>query len=321
MEFKRAKLDTPALITTSLVTVLLAGLAIFFVTLEPFGWVFSVICLSIITLSYLLSPAKYYIQGSDLVIKKVIGKEIKIRLNEIEGYTIVPNFSKLRVARTFGNGGLFGYYGTFSTAEYGPLNCQLSNLKNVVILKTAEQTYAISPAALAQFENELTGGVNAVRGKIDALTPSETGTAHQAKPLILLLPLFLFILTLVMVFLVYLQLPERIAIHFDMHGNPDGWGSRTSYLISGIAPATILAAISILTFFIVRRATKKPNLPYFLVVIFAVIQFFTAYISFETFWVNKYGHHIIPFPYSMIVYFIAIVVLIFIYYRKVRSSA
>ncbi|UCD04724.1 MAG: DUF1648 domain-containing protein [candidate division WOR-3 bacterium] len=321
MEFKTARLDTPALVITSLVSVLLAGLAIFVLTLEPFGWIFSIICVSIIVLCYLLSPVKYYIQGSDLVIKKVIGKEIKIRLNEIEGYTIVPNFSKLRIARTFGNGGLFGYYGTFSTAEYGPMNCQLSNLKNVVILKTAEQTYAISPAALVQFEKELTGVVKAVRGKIDALMPSENGTAQYAKPLILLLPVILFILTVVMVFLVYLQLPERIAIHFDMHGNPDGWGSRISYLISGITPATILAAISILTFFIVRRATKKPNLPYFLVVIFAVIQFFTAYISFETYWVNTYGHHIIPFPYSMIIYFIAIVVLLFIYYRKVRSSA
>jgi len=321
MEFKIAKFDTPALITTSLVTVLLVGLAIFFLTLEPFGWIFSIICLSIVALSYLLSPAKYCLLGGDLIIRKVIGKEIKIRLNEIEGYAIVPNFSKLRVARTFGNGGLFGYYGTFSTAEYGPINCQLSNLKNVLILRTAAQTYAISPAALAQFENALTGGVETVMGKIDVLMPSETGTAQHAKPLILLLPVFIFILTVVMVFLVYLQLPERIAIHFDIHGNPDGWGSRTTYLVSGITPATILAAISILTFFIVRRATKKPNLPYFLVVIFAVIQLFTAYISFETFWVNKYGHHIIPFLYSMIAYFIAIVVLLYIYYRKVRSSA
>ncbi|MDH4210378.1 MAG: PH domain-containing protein [candidate division WOR-3 bacterium] len=321
MEFKVAKFDTPALITTSIVTFLLAGLATLVFFLAPHGWVFSIISVLIISLSYLLSPMRYSFKGSDLIIRKVIGKEISIKLSEVESYVVVPNFTKLRVARTFGNGGLFGYYGTFSTAEYGPIDCQLRSLKNVIILKTKDKTYAISPDAVAQFEEKLTNAVKGVKGTIDVLVPSEPGTMEHANPLILLLPVFLFILTVVMVLLVYLQLPERVAVHFDMHGNPDGWGSRTSYLISGILPAAVLAAISILTFFIVRRAARKPNLPYLLVIIFAVIQFFTAYISFETYWVNKQGNHIIPFPYNMIVYFIAIAVLLFVYYRKVRSSA
>jgi hypothetical protein len=321
MEFKAAKFDTPALITTSSVTVLLAGLATLFFFLTPCGWVFSIISILIISLSYLLSPVRYIFKGSDLIIQKVLGKEICIKLNEVESYAVVPNFTKLRVARTFGNGGLFGYYGTFSTAEYGPISCQLRSLKNVIILKTKDKTYAISPDAAVQFEEKLTSTVKGVRGTIDVLVPSEPGTIEYAHPLIILLPAFLFILTVVMVLLVFLHLPERVAVHFDIHGNPDGWGSRTSYLISGILPAAVLAAISILTFFIVRRAARKPNLPYLLVIIFAVIQFFTAYISFETYWVNKHGNHIIPFPHNMIVYFTAIVVMLFVYYRKVRSSA
>jgi hypothetical protein len=321
MEFKITKLDTPALIITCLVTILLAGLAIFFLSLAPFGWIFSVISVSIIALSYLLSPARYSFQGTDLIIRKVIGRDIHINLNEVESYAIVPNFSKLHVARTFGNGGLFGYYGTFSTAEYGPLNCQLSSLKNIVLIKTREKTYAVSPEGVPQFEEKLTNAVKGVRGNIDLLKPSAPEVWERASPLILILPVFLFILTVVMVLLVYGQLPELIAVHFDMHGNPDGWGSRTSYLISGVLPTTILAAISILTFFIVRRATRKPNLPYMLVIIFAVIQFFTAYISFETYWINKHGSHLIPFPYNMIAYLIGIVALLFVYFRRVGSSA
>ncbi len=321
MEFKAAKLDTPALITTSIVTVLLAGLATLFFFLAPHGWVFSIISVLIISIAYFLSPVRYSFNGSDLIIRKVMGKEICIKLNEVESYVAVPNFAKLRVARTFGNGGLFGYYGTFSTAEYGPINCQLRSLKNVIILKTKDTTYAISPDAAVQFKEKLMSAVQGVKGTIDILAPSEPGAREYANPLILLLPAFLFILSIVIVLLVFLQLPERVAVHFDMHGNPNGWGSRTSYLISGILPAAVLTAISILTFFIVRRAARKPNLPYLLVIIFAVIQFFIAYISFETYWVNKQGTHIIPFPYNMIVYFITIVVLLFVYYRKVKSSA
>lgn len=321
MEFKTARFDTPALITTCLVTLLLVGLAIFFLTLSPFGWFFSIICVSIIALSYLFSPARYILQGSDLVIRKVIGKETRINLNEVDGYTIVPNLSQLHVARTFGNGGLFGYYGTFSTAEYGPLNCQLSSLRNIVLIKTKDKIYAISPARVKQFEERLTNVVKGIKGSITTMTPSAPEAAERANQLILLLPVLLFILTVVMILLAYQQLPERIAVHFDAHGNPDGWGPRTSYLISGILPATILAAISILTFFIVRRATRKPNLPYLLVTIFAAIQFFTAYISFETYWTNKHGSHLIPFPYNMIAYLIIIVVLLVVYFRRVRSSS
>ncbi len=321
MEFKAARLDTPALIITSLVTALLVGLTILFFALTPIGLIFSLVSALIISLSYLLSPANYSIEGANLIIRKVIGKEIRIHLNEIDGYAVIKDFSKLRVARTFGNGGLFGYYGAFSTAEYGPINFQLRSLKNFFIIKTKDNAYAISPAAVMRFEEMLTSAVQGMKGKIDILAPAKPETMKYANPLILLLPALLFILTVVMVLLVYSQLPERIAVHFDLQGNPDGWGSRTSYLISGIVPAAILTAISIIAFLIVRRATKKPNLPYYLITIFVVIQFFIAYVSFETYWVNKQGTHIIPFPYGFIIYFIAIVALLFVYYRKVKTSA
>ena len=63
-----------------------------------------------------------------------------VALEDVEGYTVVPNFAKLHVSRTFGNGGLFGYYGTFSTAEYGAMSCQLRSLKDVFIIRTKRGT-------------------------------------------------------------------------------------------------------------------------------------------------------------------------------------
>ncbi len=319
MEFKVARLDKPALITTAIVSILLAAFAIFFYSMVPFGWVFSIIAILIIALSFLLSPSKYYFSGSNLIIRKVIGSEKKIALNEVEGYAIVPDFSKLRVARIFGNGGLFGYYGNFSTAEYGPLDCQMSSLRNVFIIKSRTGGYALSPAAARQFEERLTGAVTASKGRIDILTPLPSGTGEKANSLILLLPVVLFLLTILMVLLVYEQLPQRIAVHFDLQGNPDGWASRTSYLVSGIVPAAILAAISIITFSIVNRATRKPALAYTLVILFAAIQLFIAYISLETYWINKHGKSIMPYPYNFIVYFLVIVGLLVVYYRKTRT--
>jgi hypothetical protein len=320
VEFKTARLDTPALIATTIATILLAAFAIFFFLQVPFGWVFSIIPILIISLSFLFSPSRYYFRGSDLVIRKVIGREKKVDLNEVEGYAVVPDFSKLRVARTFGNGGLFGYYGNFSTAEYGPLNCQMRNLKNVFVIKTRTASYALSPAAVSQFEEQLTGAVAAAKGRIDILAQSAPGTMQKANSLILSLPIMLFLLTVLMVLLAYSQLPQRIAVHFDLQGNPDGWASRASYLISGIVPAAILAAISIIAFSIVSRATRRPSLAYILVVLFAAIQLFVAYISLETYWVNKHGTSIIPFPYNFIVYFLAIAGLLIVYFRKTKAN-
>jgi hypothetical protein len=321
MEFKTARLDKLARILTISVTVLLVGLSVFFVIKVPYGWLFAILMLSIILISYLLSPARYVIEGGKLVITKVIGKKVIIPLEQVTGYTTVPDFTKLRVARTFGNGGLFGYYGTFSTAEYGALNCQLTSLKQVFIIKTAHGQFAISPADRARFQEFFTSTVQGLTTKITQLTPVKPSTMDQANPLILLLPATIFLLTMIMVLSLYPQLPDRIAVHFDMQGNPDGWASRTSFIASGLIPAAVLCVISVAVFFLMRRSTRKPTLPYMVVALFAVFQLFTAFISLDTYWINTQDTHLIPFPYNIIGYVVIIVVLLFVYYRKTRTTA
>jgi hypothetical protein len=321
MEFKTARLDKLARILTVCVTVLLVGLSVFFIIKVPYGWLFAVLMISIILFSYLLSPARYYFEGGRLVIEKVIGKKIFIPLEQVTGYAMVPDFTKLRVARTFGNGGLFGYYGTFSTAEYGTLNCQLTNLKQVFIIKTAQGLFAISPADTLRFQEYFTSTVQGLTTKMTALTPATPSTIRQASPLILLLPAAIFLLTMVMVFSLYPQLPDRIAVHFDMQGNPDGWASRSSFIASGFIPAAVLFVVSVAVFFLMRRSTHRPTLPYMVVALFSVFQLFTAFISLDTYWINTRDAHLIPFPYNIIGYVVIIVVLLFVYYRKTRTTA
>ena len=321
MEFKVSRLDRPALITTLAVSILLIGLAIFFIIKVPFGWIFAIGMLTIILVCYLLSPKNYSLREGKLIIQKVIGKTINIPLKEVEAYTVVPNFAKLRVSRTFGNGGLFGYYGLFSTAEYGTISCQLRSLKDVIIIKTSHGAFALSPEQTASFREHLVSTVKGIRGEIAPLAPTPLGTIRQASPLILILPAAVLVLTIALVLILYPGLPERIAVHFDMQGNPDGWATRTSFMFSGLMPAVVLFILNMLIFFFVRRTTTKPIMPYLIVLLFTVFQIFALYASLDTYWANVYNHHLVPFPYNVIAYGLVIVVVVFFYYRKTRASS
>lgn len=317
MEFKIAKLDKMAIVVSVAATVFLVGLSIFFILKVPFGWAFAIFMMLVIIISYLLSPKNYSFEGTNLIIEKVIGKKIIIPLNEIEGYIRIRDFTKLKVVRTFGNGGLFGYYGMFSTAEYGSINCQLTSLKNIFIIKSKKGNFALSPLEPDKFEEHLKAIASGMTGEIEIIKPIPQEEMERANPLILIIPICIFILTIIVILLNYAQLPERIAIHFDFHGNPDGWGPKTSYLISGIVPSSILLALNIIIFFFVRRACSNPGIPNFLVIITSFIQLFIAYTSFDTYWFNRYNTHLIPLSYSIAVFVIIIVLLLLFYYRKI----
>ena len=57
--------------------------------------------------------------------------------------------------------------------------------------------------------------------------------------------------------LVYKRLPETIATHFDLNGNPDGWSSR-AFAVFGL-PA-ILLAVNLLLPFVLRADPKHENM-------------------------------------------------------------
>ena len=269
MEFKTAKLDKMAIVVSIAATVFLIGLSIFFIIKVPFGWAFAIFMMFVIIISYLLSPKNYSFEGANLIIEKVIGKKITIPFNEIEAYVSVSDFTKLKVVRTFGNGGLFGYYGMFSTAEYGSINCQLTSLKNIFIIKCKKGNFALSPLEPDKFEEHLKAIASGMTGEIEIIKPIPQEKMERANPLILIIPICIFILT------------------------------------------------NIIIFFFARRACSNPDIPNFLVVITSFIQLFIAYTSFDTYWFNKYNTHLIPLPYSIAVFVIIMIGLLFFYYRKI----
>lgn len=317
MEFEVAKLDRTATTVSIATTAFLIILSIFFIVKVPFGWLFAVLMISIPLICYLLSPKKIVFKGSILIIEKVIGKQISIPMNDIEAYVRVPDFAKLKVARIFGNGGLFGFYGLFSTAEYGEINCHLTKLKDIIIIKTKKMNFALSPQNGDEFEQYLKTSVLGVTGEIKVLEPFPENRKNHANPAILVVPIALFILVVIMILLNYTQLPERIAVHFDIHGNPDRWGPKSSYLLSGLIPSTIMFLLTIGVFFFVRRTTNKPAIPNFVVLIMSFILLSIAYTSLATFWINKYGKQLIPMHYGIIIFAVLMIGLLLVYYRRI----
>ena len=57
--------------------------------------------------------------------------------------------------------------------------------------------------------------------------------------------------------LVYSRLPEQVATHFDLHGNPDGWSSR-AFAVFGLPG--ILLAVNLLVPFLLRADPKHENM-------------------------------------------------------------
>lgn len=310
-------MDLTATIISTLVTAFLLSLSILFMVKVPFGWLFAILFMAIPLVCYLWSPKRYVFRNASLSIEKIAGRQISIRLSDIEGYVRVPNFAKLKVSRTFGNGGLFGFYGFFSTAEYGEINCQLTSLKDIIIIKTKKRNYALSPENCEELEQYLTKNVGGITGNIGSLMPEIMSIKTMANPVILILPAVLFIALVIMVLLNYSQLPQQIAVHFNAYGQPDRWGPKSSYLMSSLIPSVILFLLTVGVFFFVRRTTKRKAIPNFLVIIMSFILLFIGYTSLATFWINKYGEQLIPMNYGIVIFAILMIALLYIYYRKI----
>ncbi|MBN2620111.1 DUF1648 domain-containing protein [candidate division WOR-3 bacterium] len=312
MVFNTARLDTTAVVVTIIVCTILIALSALFIIKVPYGWLWAAGMMLILAISYALSPQQYSFDGSRLIIRKAIGKTITIPLGDIQGYAIVPDLAKIRMIRMFGNGGLFGYYGMFSTAEYGPINCQLTRMKHVVIVQAEKMRYALSPRDIEKFVHTLCSVTSCSTVPVEPLQP---GVKVIVRPLILILPIIVYIAAIATILLAFQSLPERIAVHFDVYGSPDRWGHKVSYLLSGVIPSTILFAMNCGIYFGMRRTIHTRTLLALLIMLVSWIQLFTLFISLDTFWLNTRGNHMVPFVYALVAFISVVVVLLFVYYR------
>lgn len=160
MKYK-ASFDFLTLTITSLVIILFTGIII--VNVHAYfnadtsshkhihGFVLLLFPLVIIS-CYAFSIKGYMIEGSDLIILRPIGSR-KISIPDIAEVRAIKREEMTAAIRTFGVGGLFGYYGKYYSWTLGSLTLYTTQRKNrvLIILKNGKKIL-ISPDDLSLVE-------------------------------------------------------------------------------------------------------------------------------------------------------------------------
>lgn len=95
--------------------------------------------------SWLYAPQSYTLDNSELTINRPIGK-VKFKLSDItQVRTLADNETKGTI-RTFGVGGLFGYFGKFHTPGIGHSTFYATQRKNkILIITNSDKKIIITP--------------------------------------------------------------------------------------------------------------------------------------------------------------------------------
>lgn len=158
-------LDLTSRIVTILITVLFLvsiGFAIYKV-ISPgssvddlYGAIFAtVLLLGIYCFCYLYRPVKYVITDGQLVVKRPI-KDVVLNLSDLKQVRIASKQDLKWTIRTFGNGGLFGFYGKFRNSTFGNMTWYATRLSNYLVLFTTNAgKIVLTPDDIEGMFNEL----------------------------------------------------------------------------------------------------------------------------------------------------------------------
>jgi hypothetical protein len=93
------------------------------------------VLLATLVVSYLFSTQNYLIDNNEFVIRRPIS-ERKISIADIEEIRLVGEGDMTGTIRTFGNGGLFGYYGKYYNKTFGSMTLYTTQRANRVFIRT-----------------------------------------------------------------------------------------------------------------------------------------------------------------------------------------
>jgi Bacterial PH domain len=157
METYNASLDTFAKIATGFIFLLaIAGIAMIFLQDPWYGGLFLAV-ISLITLipTYIYSVTSYQVADQALIINRPFSKSDKvIPYSEIDSAYLPDKKDFKWTIRTFGNGGIFGYYGYYANKKLGSFRMYATNRKNriIVVLKKQHEKIVLSPDDIGMAE-------------------------------------------------------------------------------------------------------------------------------------------------------------------------
>jgi hypothetical protein len=118
--------------------------------------IISILFAFILLLSYAWSPKQFETDASNITIRKMWNPIVIPRESIIESRLIDANEISGSV-RLMGSGGLFGYYGKFNNSKLKTYNLQAGNRMNLVLIKTTDKTYVLTPDNREDFLKDLQG--------------------------------------------------------------------------------------------------------------------------------------------------------------------
>ncbi len=157
----KTSFDTLTKIITAAITVLFALLIVLHITLlkdvGKFAPVLTVVLLvSIYLIAYLFHPVSYELTADKLIIKRPVSSLV-IPRNTIKSTEQLSDGSLTGSIRTFGVGGLFGYYGKFANSKFGSMSWYATRRNKLVLLRTNDDKKIIlTPDEAEKFVTELT---------------------------------------------------------------------------------------------------------------------------------------------------------------------
>ena len=105
---------------------------------------------AIVGLAWAYSPRGYVVSGDSIRVKRLVGPAIVPLAGVREVRCAAPEDFR-RAIRLFGSGGLFGYYGLFSTSRLGRSYWYVTDRSKAVVVVTAMKTALFSPDDVPAF--------------------------------------------------------------------------------------------------------------------------------------------------------------------------
>ncbi|MBY0477742.1 MAG: PH domain-containing protein [Chitinophagaceae bacterium] len=156
-----ASLDKLAKIITVVVSLLFASAIILCVSLyltdRDISLLIAPILLSLIYLFVLFfKPAGYRISDRTVFINRIVGEK-KILFSSIEHISTIRKKEVKGTIRTFGVGGLFGYFGEFSNSKFGRMTWYVTHMDRLILITTTDKRhFIISPDKQDEFIRNFT---------------------------------------------------------------------------------------------------------------------------------------------------------------------
>ena len=118
----------------------------------------TVACLLIYGLSYAFRPAGYSVTAEELVIHRPL-RDVRIKRSNIRSAEAVDPAEVSGAIRTFGVGGLFGYYGRFANFNLGRMTWYATRRDRTVLIRTADgRKIVVTPDDREGFVAEMSAG-------------------------------------------------------------------------------------------------------------------------------------------------------------------